>query len=81
MKFSFDYSLIAMKLENAHLQSNFYALDEFGIPLQVAEKLSYLSIFATEDLDGLIFLIKSLKNTIAFEHLTDAERNFINESL
>lgn len=81
IKYSFDYSLVAMKLENAHLQSNFYALDEFGIPLQVAEKLSYLSVFTTEDLDDLILFIKSHKNTKTFEYLTDAERNFIDESL
>lgn len=78
LKYNFDYGLICYKLENYHLPNNYSALDEFGIPIQVVEKISHLSIFMTEDLDDILAFIKSSAHHLP---LTSLERSFIDDSL
>lgn len=74
----FDYGLLTYKLENYHLPKNYSALDEFGIPIQVVEKIALLSIFTTEDLDHILQIVKTSADIL---DLTELERSFIEESL
>ncbi|HDL8286121.1 TPA: DEAD/DEAH box helicase [Yersinia enterocolitica] len=74
----FDYRLIAYKFENSHLPSIYNALDEFGIPIQVAEKL-ILKNLEIEELDLLVMYLK--KNYIHMPNLTIGDIAFIKESL
>ncbi|MEI7286003.1 helicase-related protein [Pectobacterium carotovorum] len=56
-KDSHDYGLIMHKMENYHLPGVYSALDEFGVPIQVVEKIVDNS-FSELDLDTLLKEIK-----------------------
>lgn len=74
----FDYGFIAYKFENNHLPSIYNALDEFGIPIQVAEKL-ILKNLDIADLDQLVAYLKN--NFIHIPYLDKGDIDFIQESL
>lgn len=78
LSFSFDYGLAIHKFENFHLPSVYNALDEFGIPIQVAEKIAKKEL----KLDGLDQLLHYIKyNSSDFLNLDKGDFSFIKEAL
>ncbi|WP_448669487.1 helicase-related protein [Enterobacter mori] len=53
-----DYGLVMHKMENYHLPGVYSALDEFGVPIQVVEKIIDNS-FLEDDLDSLLERIRA----------------------
>jgi hypothetical protein len=71
-KDSHDYGLIMHKMENYHLPGVYSALDEFGVPIQVVEKIVNNS-FSELDLDSLL---KEIKKG-SYRNLKSIERYFL----
>jgi hypothetical protein len=67
-----DYGLIMHKMENYHLPGVYSALDEFGVPIQVVEKIVDNS-FSELDLDSLLKEIKKGN----YRNLKSIERYFL----
>jgi len=71
-KDSHDYGLVMHKMENFHLPGVYSALDEFGVPIQVVEKIVDNNN-PEQDLDTLIMVIQQRK----FERLNSIEKYFL----
>jgi len=67
-----DYGLVIHMMENYHLPGVYSALDEFGVPIQVVEKIIN-NAHVDLNLDELLNEIKKG----SFDHLSQIERKFI----
>lgn len=68
-----DYGLVMHRMENYHLPGVYSALDEFGVPIQVVEKIVDNSL-SELDLDTLLKKIKKEKH----QELKSIEQYFLN---
>ncbi|MDM9617844.1 DEAD/DEAH box helicase [Kosakonia cowanii] len=68
-----DYGFVMHKMENYHLPGVYSALDEFGVPIQVVEKIVDNS-FSELDLDNLLEEIKKEE----YQELKGIEKYFLN---
>ncbi|MBS1956610.1 MAG: DEAD/DEAH box helicase [Cyanobacteria bacterium SZAS-4] len=81
-----DYSSFATKVENLFVDSSLIALDEYGVPLELARKLE-TRLSTNGDLDATLVILKSLNlaklnlTRFEFELLKDAQEHLKNASI